>query len=105
MNAQSKNVQGQLLDAVTRDILADILPEIVHVQSINHSERPQYQVYGTIKGYRPDLADKSYILKINEKVSGEVSISIHGTPEMEETRFKLYLTDSAWLRSDWFQSL
>lgn len=105
MNIQSKKVRGQLLDIVSKNILIEILVEISLIQSQSSSDRPEYRAIGTIQGYRPELADKSHILRLSETVLGEVFISIDGVPDTTQTRFKVLLQDSVWINIDWFQSL
>jgi hypothetical protein len=105
MSVQTKNVSGQLLDMERKNILADVSVVINLVQPKNLDDRPHYEVSATVKGYKPELADKSHILKINEIVSGEVFIYISGIPNTTQTRFKVNLQDSAWNSLQWFQAL
>jgi len=103
MGNQSKEARGQLLDFANRNILSEILVEINLIQS--ESDYPEYRVFGAIQGYKPELANKSHILKFREEISGELFISIDGMPDMTQTRFKVFLQDPSWSNLDWFQSL
>jgi hypothetical protein len=68
MSVQTKNVPGQLLDIERKNILADISLAINLAQQKNPDDRPHYEVSATVKGYKPELADKSHIL-INKRYS------------------------------------
>ena len=105
MSTQIKNALGQLLDMERKNILAEVSVVINLVHPKSPDDRPHYQVTATVKGYKPELADKSHILKLSETVSGEVFISIIGVPDTTQTRFTVTLQDSAWNSVQWFQSL
>ena len=105
MSSQSKTVQGQLLNITSKDVLTDILIEVSLIQPRNPADRPEYRAFGIINGYKPELDNKSYILRLSETVSGGVFISIDGIPDTTQTRFKVSFQDSAWINLDWFQSL
>ena len=103
MSNQIKTVKGQLLDISGNEVLLEIMVEIELILSQN--DIPQYQVFGSIKSYRPDLSDKSHTLKLNEQISGEVFISIDGLPDVTETRYRIYLQGDSWNNLEWFTSL
>ena len=105
MTTQSKKVHGQLLDRSNRDIVAEVSVNVSLIQSQDPVVLPEYRVTMTTDGYKPELDNKSYILSLSEKISGDVFISIAGIPNKIQTRFTVNLKDSVWYNLEWFQSL
>ncbi len=106
MSNQTKTLSGQLWDMESKAFISDIMVTISLVQPKNPNGYPEYKVVkATVPGYKPDLSNKSFILKLSEAVSGEAFITIVGIPDMTETQFTLHLQGSAWNNLEWFQLL
>ncbi len=59
-----------------------------------------------MKGYKPELSDKVYTLKLSEKISGRVFITTSVVDfDTEQTRFNLAFEDAVWRGQKWFKSL
>lgn len=102
MSNQIKKVRAQLLDSVSKSILSEIIVEIKLLLPQNGI--PEYQIVGFM-GYKPELSDKSHILQLSEQVTGEIFISIDGLPDLNQTRYKIYLQGNTWNNLEWYKSL
>ena len=101
MRNQNKQVKGQLLDAISKELLAEIDVEIKLVEHQN--ALPEYQVFGFME-YKPELSEKSHILRFKNQIEGEVFISIDGLPHAK-TRYKIFLQSNVWNNLEWYKSL
>jgi hypothetical protein len=104
MKTQTKRIKGKLLDISNNQLLADVFADITLCDPQNENDKPHYGVVIIVNGYMPDLTDKSHILNLNDKMSGEVFITIDGIPG-EKTRYTCVLQDEKWNNLNWFQSL
>jgi hypothetical protein len=57
-----------------------------------------------VEGYKPELGNKSHLLKLSDDLVGAVFISIDGIPG-NQTCFKVYLQDNIWNNLEWFQKI
>lgn len=104
MKQTTKNVSGQLLDKNTKTVLAEANITITLIDTQLPNDHPYYELYLTVDGYRPELDNKTHLLKLNENLIGEVFISIPTDkfPGLQ-THFKVNLQSSIWNNLDWFQ--
>ncbi len=111
MSIQTKSVRGYLLDTESKKILADGTVDISVSSPPAPAGKPRIRGTITTKGFNPPLSDKSFILKINEKTSGSVRITIKPIHPLREvdpttTQFDVLFEDSVWYkRLEWFKSL
>lgn len=111
MSIQTKSVRGYLLDTESKKILADGMVDISVGPPPAPTGKPRIRGTITTKGFNPQLSDDSYILKITERISGNVRITIkpiHPFREVDPTitQFDVLFEDSVWYkRLEWFKSL
>jgi hypothetical protein len=106
MNRTTKNVQGQLLGKSGRNLLSEARVTITLIDPQRQDERPTYEVSLIVDGYKPELDNKSHLLKLSDDLIGQVfiSISIHEIPGLQ-TSFKVFLQDSIWNNLEWFKKI
>ena len=104
MAIKTKNVHGNLMNPSGNDVLAEIMVEVSLIIPKNPTEKPSYAVTATTENYRPDLSNKSLKLELDNKIAGEVYVTIEGLPS-DKTNFKIFLQDNIWNNVDWFNSL
>jgi hypothetical protein len=106
MNRITKKVRGQLFDNNSKTILSESLVTITQIDTQYPDDRPRYEVSLTVDGYKPELDNKTYLLKIGNNLIGEIFISI-SSRELpgRQTHFKVNLQDSIWNNLDWFKNI
>jgi hypothetical protein len=106
MSPQTKSVRGQLMDVENKELLGEVIIDISLFPPPYSVERPKYQGTLTMNGYRPELSEKAYTLKLGEKLSGRVFITTSVVDlDTEQTHFDLIFQDAAWRGQKWFKSL
>jgi hypothetical protein len=109
MSALTKSVPGQLLDVNNNELLAEGTVDINFNTSPNSAGHPEYKATMTIKSYKPQFSSKTYILKLGDKISGRVFITMTPTIvadfDATQTRFTLFFEDDVWRSFEWLQSL
>jgi hypothetical protein len=106
MSPQTKSVHGQLMDVKNNELLSEVKVDISLLPPPYSVEHPKYKATLTIKGYKPELSDKAYILKLSKKISGRVLITTSVVDlDAEQTQFDLVFQDAAWRGQKWFKSL
>jgi hypothetical protein len=108
MTTQTKTIHSYLLDKDSKEIVTEATVEI----SLFTTPDKQAEIKGTIttKGFTPLLQDKSYILKLNERISGRVRMIMQPVTTWDFdpslTRFKVFFEDNVWNANiEWFESL
>jgi len=106
MNRTTKKVQGQLLDKSSKMLLSESSVTIILIDPQRPNDRPRYEASLTVDGYKPELDNKSHLLKLGDDLIGEVFISI-STRELpgRKTHFKVNLQDSIWNNLEWFKKI
>jgi hypothetical protein len=104
MKTQTKRIAGRLLDISNNNHLADVLANITLRDPQNEKDKPEFDVVIIVDEYKPELSDKSHILNLNDKIAGEVFITISGIPG-KPTRYTCNLQDAKWNNLEWFQTL
>ena len=106
MNRTTKKVQGQLLDRSSKILLSETSVTIILIDPQRPDDLPRYEVSLTVDGYKPELDNKSHLLKLGDDLIGEVFISIspHEVPG-RQTHFKVNLQDSIWNNLEWFKKI
>ncbi len=104
MKRTTKKTQGQLIDKDSKTLLSEAAVSITLIDPQNPDDRPHYEVSLAMDGYKPDLDNKSHLLKLGDNLVGEVFISIDGIPG-NQTYFKVHLQDNIWNSLEWFQTL
>jgi hypothetical protein len=99
-----KSIKGKLFDISNNNPLADIFADVTFYEPRDENDKPKYEVFLLIEGYKPELAERSHILNLNDKISGEVFITVDGIPGVQ-TRYKCFLQDEKWNKLEWFQAL
>lgn len=109
MSALTKSVPGQLLDVNNNELLAEGTVDINYNTSPNSAGHPEYKATMTMRGYQPRFSSKTYILKLSDKISGRVFITMTTTAvadfDATQTRFTLSFEDDVWRSFEWLQSL
>ena len=106
MSPQTKRVDGELLDIKNNEFLGEVTVDIALLPPPYSVERPKYKATLTMKGYKPELSDKAYMLKLGKKISGRVLITTSVVDlDAEQTQFDLVFQDAAWRGQKWFKSL
>jgi hypothetical protein len=100
----TKQIQGQLLDKDSKMLLSESMVSITLVDPQNPDDLPRYEASLTVDGHKPELDNKSHLLKLSDNLIGEVFISIEGIPGTQ-TRFKVFLQGSNWSNVEWFQKI
>jgi hypothetical protein len=111
MSIQTKSVRGYLLEKDSKEILTEAMVDISLISPSNPVGKPR--IKGTIitKGFKPQLSDESYILKLDAGFSGSVRITIKPIHPLRDvdptiTQFDVLFEDSVWYTSlEWFESL
>jgi hypothetical protein len=106
MNRTTKKVRGQLLDKTSKRLLSESLVTMILFYPQRPDDRPRYEVSLTVDGYKPELDNKTCLLKIGNDLIGEIfiSISTHEPPGCQ-THFKVILQDSIWKDLEWFKKI
>jgi len=104
MMTQSKRINGKLFDRSGSVILAEVLVDVILRDPQNQVDKPSYSVVLTVDGYKPELDNQSHILKLDDKISGEVFVTIAGLPG-EKTQYSCSLSDGRWNGLEWFRDL
>lgn len=106
MSPQTRSAPGQLLDLNNNQLIAEVTVEISLIPPPYSAERPKYKATLILKGYRPELSDKAYTLKLSGKITGRVFISRSVLDfETDQTQFNLAFEDAVWRGQKWFKSL
>ena len=104
MSALTKSVPGLLLDVENDQLLAEVTVDINFITPPNSAGQPEYKATMTMKGTRPQYSDKTYTLKLSDKISGKVFITMVDF-NATQTRFTLFFEDAVWRSLEWLQSL
>ena len=106
MSRTTKKVQGQLLDISSNTLLSAALVTITLVDPQRSDDRPRYEASLIVDGYKPELDNKSYLLKLGDGIVGEIFISI-STRELPglQTHFIINLQGKTWSNLDWFENI
>lgn len=109
MNTQTKTISGRLLDVDSKDEIADVSLEIVAREPHHSHQSTGYFIQAIMQGYKPDITERVYLLELSEKIAGEVFLISHLIKKVDfDTTlsiFNVYLQDTFWLRTKWFESL
>ena len=112
MPTQTHNLPGKLMDEDNKELIADGIVYLSHLIPIDQKRQHQCKGMMTVKGFKPQLFDKSYILNL-DKFSGRVRIV---TPpeivrgdlmdrEFTQTPLKIMFEDNIWRSHEWFEFL
>ena len=106
MSRTTKKVQGQLLDISSKTLLSAALVTITLVDPQRSDDKPRYEASLTVDGYKPELDNKSHLLKLGDDLVGEIfiSISTREAPGLQ-THFIVNLQGSTWSNLDWFKKI
>lgn len=108
MKKESKIVMGELFDIENKNLLETVSVHITQEISGVLDDQPHRSAQATIKGFKPQLADKDYILKISEIISGKISLSTQvnlNSIDYDKTEFTVNFNDDVWNKSVWFELL
>ena len=106
MKTQSKTISGELLDIETKNLVEVVSLVITQEIAGPLDDQPHRYMKAITKGFKPHLADKNYILKISDIISGKILLSTQvntGNVDYDKTEFTVLLQDDVWLKSDWFK--
>ncbi|HCC78587.1 MAG: hypothetical protein A2X25_09735 [Chloroflexi bacterium GWB2_49_20] len=106
MRRTTKKVQGKLLDKSSKLLLSNCSVTITLIDAQNSDNRKKFEVFLTVDGYKPELDNKTHLLRLDDDLSGEVFISI-STSELPgiKTHFKVFLQDNVWGNLEWFMKI
>lgn len=107
MNRMTKKVQGQLLDISSEEFLTESSVTITLIEVQHPNDYPRYEVSLKVDGYKPELDNKTHLLRLSDDLTGEVfiSIPIGEFPSQTQTCFNVNLQDSIWNSLEWFKNL
>ncbi len=105
MNRTTKKVRGQLLDRSSKMVLSECLVNITLIDTQRPDDRPSYKVSLTVDGYKPELDNKTLLLKLGDNLIGEIIIHISPLVPGQEIYFIVDLQDSIWQNLEWFNKI
>lgn len=112
MPAQPKNVSGQLFDMKTNEPIDEVTVNLSPVQRPYSTGHPEFKGTLIIKGFRPELSGKTYILKLN-KFSDDVTITMSQRNlkpnvrdfNLTQTLFNVSFGGAVWRSHEWYKYL
>jgi hypothetical protein len=106
MNRTTKKVQGQLLDINSKMPLSNGSVTIILIDPQRPNDLPRYEVSLIVDGWKPELGNKSHLLKLGDDLIGEVFIfSPLGELPGVQTHFKVNLQGNIWNNLEWFNKI
>lgn len=107
MNNQKKRIKGFLLDIDSKEIISESMVDISLIPPLNPGRQPSLIGTMIINRFKPQFHDKQYLLKLSDKTSGKIRITMQPVSMLgTKTLFDIWFEDPAWHSSiDWFEAL
>ena len=89
--------KGFLIEIDSKEIITESMVDISFIPPPNPGGQPSLIGILIIKGFKPQFQNKQYLLKLSDKTSGKVRITMQPLLMLGiETLFDFWVEDSSW---------